>query len=348
MLVPESFVLPLSAAAMAALSSFGAGFGVLQALRAWRVLDQPNARSSHAVPTPRGGGLGIMAVTAAGWVWVADASRGNEASVLLAGAVVLGVVSFLDDRRPLPWRLRFGVQIVTAAALVAVLGTGTTQPLLPALVLAGVGVLLVVGYANAFNFMDGINGLAAGQAVVSGLGLAGVAVAAGVSVGHPAVGAALLVAGASAGFLPHNFPRARMFMGDVGSVPLGFLLMGITLWLARDAGWRWLPVLGVVHLNFVLDTSVTLIRRARRGEVLHQAHREHFYQRLVRAGWSHQRTTLVELILNGGLIALATAGAEASFAWGCGASAGAGAVWLLLFAAAGRALRKAEECPGSC
>lgn len=326
-----------SALLAAAASSYVVGFAVLKALHAWQVLDRPNERSSHVVPTPRGGGLGIVAAATAGLGWVSTAAGGGiVAAVLLAGAGVLGAVSFFDDRHPLPWRLRFAVQVVAGTVFVGFLGTAVTMPWPLALVAAALGVLLVVSYANAFNFMDGINGLAAGQALVSGLGLAALAIRVGLPADHPAVMAALLVAGAAAGFLPYNFPRAKMFMGDVGSVPLGFLLMGLTLWVARDAGWRWLPVFGIVHLNFVLDTSVTMARRALRGEVLHQAHREHFYQRLVRAGWSHERTTISELLLNGVLIGLAMIGARESLIWGYGAIAVAVVAWMLFFVMAER------------
>jgi UDP-N-acetylmuramyl pentapeptide phosphotransferase/UDP-N-acetylglucosamine-1-phosphate transferase len=114
----------------------------------------------------------------------------------------------------------------------------------------------------------------------------------------------VLLAGCAVGFLPHNFPQARMFMGDVGSVPLGFLLMFLSVWLARDGGgWLWLP-LGALHAGFVLDTSITMIRRALRGEKVQEAHREHFYQRLVRAGWSHPAVTGVQMMLSVGLLAM--------------------------------------------
>jgi UDP-N-acetylmuramyl pentapeptide phosphotransferase/UDP-N-acetylglucosamine-1-phosphate transferase len=155
--------------------------------------------------------------------------------------------------------------------------------------------LWCAGYANVFNFMDGIDGLAAAQAVLTGLGTAIVSMVAGLSVRHPAVVLGITIAGAAGGFLPHNSPRARMFMGDVSSVPLGFMLAVITIWVARDAGW-WLVIpLGLLHANFWMDSGITLIRRKLRGEVLHQAHREHFYQRLVRSGWSHISVTCWEM-----------------------------------------------------
>ena len=145
--------------------------------------------------------------------------------------------------------------------------------------------------------MDGINGLAGSQVLMTGVGTALVALAAGAPTHHPAVRLSLLVAGAAAGFLPHNFPRARVFMGDSGSVPLGFLLTVLGCWIARDFGWALVIPLGMLHANFAFDTGVTLVRRWRRGEVLHQGHREHFYQRLTRGGWSHTKVTMFEVIL---------------------------------------------------
>jgi UDP-N-acetylmuramyl pentapeptide phosphotransferase/UDP-N-acetylglucosamine-1-phosphate transferase len=280
----------------ACLSSFVVGYGVFGLLRACQVIDRPNERSSHVRPTIRGGGIGIMAVilTVAGWLgW-----REREWIVGLFGvaALVLALVSFWDDRKPLPWRVRLGAHFGAAFAMLVGLFRAE-PPVSPAM--AGLFGLLIMlwfmGYANAFNFMDGINGLAAGQALVAGVGTAIVGAASGLPAGHPAVVLAIALAGAAAGFLPHNFPRARMFMGDVGSVPLGFMLAVLTIWVARDAGW-WLVVpLGLLHMNFWMDSGVTLLRRILRGDALHQAHREHFYQRLNRSGWSHASVTGWEL-----------------------------------------------------
>jgi UDP-N-acetylmuramyl pentapeptide phosphotransferase/UDP-N-acetylglucosamine-1-phosphate transferase len=156
--------------------------------------------------------------------------------------------------------------------------------------------------------MDGINGIAAGQAIITGLGMAVLVWLAG----HPTqvsdfpfrfqdsgfslpVLLSFCVAGAALGFLPHNFPQARMFMGDVGSAPLGFLLAVLALWLARDHGWWLLPPLVLLHANFTLDTAITLVRRVLRGEKWYDAHREHFYQRLIRSGKSHAFVTGCEM-----------------------------------------------------
>ncbi len=275
------------------------GYVVLRRLKRWQVVDLPNVRSSHERPTPRGGGLGIVAVVLLGGAWDAWRSGGTMLWVVLAAAAVLGAVSFWDDRKSLPWTLRICVQaagaLVVAAMLAWPLAADRGVPL--AVMAVAVIAFAIVGYSNAFNFMDGINGIAASQAAVTGLGTIAVAVAAGVKFAHPALVLAAIIAGAAAGFLPHNFPHARMFMGDVGAIFLGFGLAAIAVWIAADHGWWLLVPLGCLHANFILDTAITVIRRISREEVFHQAHREHFYQRLIRAGWSHTRVTLTEAAL---------------------------------------------------
>jgi UDP-N-acetylmuramyl pentapeptide phosphotransferase/UDP-N-acetylglucosamine-1-phosphate transferase len=202
--------------------------------------------------------------------------------------------------RTLSWKVRFGTHgLVSAAFLYGLARQGGFEGL-SVLMASGLGIVLflfLAGYANAFNFMDGINGIAASQAAVTGLGTIAVAHVAGISFAHPALVLTAIIAGAAAGFLPHNFPKARMFMGDVGAVFLGFGLAAIAVWIAADHGWWLLVPLGCLHANFILDTAITVVRRILRGEVFHQAHREHFYQRLVRAGWSHARVTLTEAVL---------------------------------------------------
>jgi UDP-N-acetylmuramyl pentapeptide phosphotransferase/UDP-N-acetylglucosamine-1-phosphate transferase len=276
------------------------GFPVYRLLSRLGLLDKPNDRSSHAVPTVRGGGLGIVAI-----VLVLGGAAGLHPPSVLPVAWLLLLfglagVSFVDDLRSLSWKVRFGTHgLVSAAFLYALARQGGFEGLsIP--MASGLGIVLflfLAGYANAFNFMDGINGIAASQAAVTGLGTIAVAVAAGVTVAHPTLVLAAIIAGAAAGFLPHNFPKARMFMGDVGAVFLGFGLAAIAIWIAAGRGWWLLVPLGCLHANFVLDTAITVVRRILRGEVFHQAHREHFYQRLVRAGWSHTRVTLTEVAL---------------------------------------------------
>jgi UDP-N-acetylmuramyl pentapeptide phosphotransferase/UDP-N-acetylglucosamine-1-phosphate transferase len=190
--------------------------------------------------------------------------------------------------------------------------------------------------------MDGINGLAAGQAIVTGLGMAllGSVVSGQSSMVSPPVLLSLVIAGACAGFLPHNFPKARMFMGDVGSAPLGFLLAALVVWIARDYGWWLLIPLGLLHANFVLDTGLTLARRILRGERWYEAHREHFYQRLIRAGKSHPFVTGVEMALQGVVLGLMVLYLYASAPVRAGLIALVILMWLAFFAYCERLFRR--------
>lgn len=314
-------------------ASYALGFLVNWWLLHQGVLDRPNERSSHTSPTPRGGGIAIMVVIWGGAAWLKAQPQFSMVLIGLVGSIALAVVSFLDDRRSVSWWMRLGLQFLAAVVSVASLGwSGSGQGWNLAVIISPVLVFWITGYANAFNFMDGINGLAAGQALLTGVGTALVAVAAGVNVGHPAVALSLLLGGAAAGFLPHNFPRARMFMGDVGSVPLGFLLAFLTGWIAHDHGWWLLLPLGCLHANFVLDTAITLVRRWRQREALHKAHRDHFYQRLNRAGCSHSAVTATELGLQLVIVSLATAAAKGGPLAKVGVLVATAAMWLIFFA----------------
>lgn len=307
-------------------------FARLALLRAG-VIDQPNARSSHLQPTARGGGLGFVATWILGWLLFRPAFDGSWILPgLLGAALFLAVVSFLDDVRSLSVWLRLGAQ-----GLVALVGLLLLKPawpdvaLLPQLLAWSAAWVWLVGYTNAFNFMDGINGLAALQAVVSAAGMAGVALAAGGHATEPSVWLALLLSGSVAGFVPYNFPRAKMFMGDVGSAPLGFLLAAASLWIARDHGCSLLLPLMALQAGFVLDTGVTLLRRCWRGERIFQAHREHFYQRLVRSGWSHTAATSLQIGIQVVISALIPAVISTHPAWLPVAVAGTCLSWGLFF-----------------
>jgi len=269
--------------------------------------DKPNDRSSHLIPTVRGGGLGVVAAilllgSLANW------PPSRQFAGFTLSLSLLATVSLWDDWRPISWRIRFGAQAVVAIFFVSehLRGAGLMMMSSP-WALAGVAVvfcLFLVGYANAFNFMDGINGLAAGQAVLTGLGTAAIGIRAGIPMSHPAMTLAIILAGASAGFLPHNFPQARMFMGDVGSVSLGFSLAALAVWLAADCNWALLFPFALLHSNFILDAAITVVRRTRNGAAYHTAHRDHFYQHLARAGQSHVQVTLWESALQTMAIAI--------------------------------------------
>ncbi|MHB1085900.1 MAG: MraY family glycosyltransferase [Thiobacillus sp.] len=236
-------------------------------------MDHPNARSLHETPTPRIGGLGIMAGVFVAAVWLAD---GALLPVMLA-AVALAAVSVLDDVRSLPATVRLLAHLVVAAACLLALGLSGWTWLL--------GTLAVVWMTNLYNFMDGSDGLAGGMAAI---GFSALALAAWLG---DAPGLAVLcasIAAAALAFLRFNFPPARVFMGDAGSIPLGFLAAVLGILGAQQNVWPWLfPLL--VFSPFIVDASVTLARRGLRGEKIWLAHRSHYYQRVVLLGASHRQ-----------------------------------------------------------
>jgi UDP-N-acetylmuramyl pentapeptide phosphotransferase/UDP-N-acetylglucosamine-1-phosphate transferase len=253
-------------------------------------LDTPNDRSLHANPVPRTGGIAIIAGVA-----VACALAPPGPAVTLGAALALGAVSFLDDLRHLPTLARLAAHLAAAAA-VLVYELGYAEPVLFATFL-----LAIVWYTNLYNFMDGSDGLAGGMAVI---GFGAYAIAAQLSGASPFAALCAAVAAAAAGFLVFNFPPARLFMGDAGSVPLGFLAgaLGVVGW-GRGYWPIWFPLL--VFAPFVCDATLTLLRRALRRERVWQAHRDHYYQRLVRMGFGHRGTALIEYAVMGGCAAIA-------------------------------------------
>lgn len=295
---------------LSAVLSYALGFFAFRELRKLGLIDQPNARSSHQQPTVRGGGVAVMKTILLGLGLITFRRLDPTMLVILCAAATLAVVSFADDWKSLRASVRFLCHTLAAVAALfafraAVPALTISEELtwtLPPLLALGLGFLWFAGYTNAFNFMDGINGLAAGQAVASSLGLVLIT---GLATGKwndtPTL-AALAIGGAALGFLPHNFPKPRMFMGDVSSAPLGFLLAVVTVWIAHKNGWWLMIPLALLHANFVLDTALTLLRRMARGERWYAPHREHFYQRLIRSGKNHTFVTSVEMALQGVVI----------------------------------------------
>jgi Fuc2NAc and GlcNAc transferase len=277
--------------------------GVIRRLALARgVLDVPNARSSHLLPTPRGGGVAIV-VTVLPAIGVMYA-RGNVASdlaaALLIGGPLVALIGFIDDLRSVSVSARLAVQFAAFGWCVYCLGSLPPIDLGFAVVNLGVGgsiaaVVFLVWFLNIYNFMDGIDGIASVEAI-SVMTFATLLLF--WQRGEPSIVFALLaVAAAAAGFLIWNWPPARIFMGDAGSGFLGFFVGAIawaTIVRGRLSIWVWLILLGV----FVVDATVTLLRRWSRGANLTEAHRSHAYQRLSRKYQSHLKITLGVLIIN--------------------------------------------------
>jgi len=276
----------------------------------FRSLDHPNERSLHSAPTPRSGGIAILASILIGMGLAAIAyavilpSKGflpkgfASASVWILGSIALvTVVSFLDDRGGLPVWVRFGAQAVAAAIVVWGVGLKLSSVPIPGVGTMTLGwfagpisVLFLLWMTNLYNFMDGMDGFAGGMTAI-GFGFLAFF---GWRAGHPfMLLATSVVAASAAGFLVHNFPPARIFMGDVGSIPLGFTAGALMLLGVRDRLFDiWVPLL--IFSPFILDATVTMLRRAWRGARIWEGHREHYYQRLVLSGWSHRRSVLAE------------------------------------------------------
>ena len=253
--------------------------------RASRVaLDEPNARSLHTTAVPRTGGIGLLLGIAAGWAIIAP----QLPWAWWAALALLIAVSLLDDLRGLSAVVRLAAHLLAAAlAAVALI---PSPGALPVIVIA----VLAIGWmCNLYNFMDGSDGLAGGMAV-SGFLFFAIAAALAGSTQFALLN--LAVAAAAAGFLLHNFHPARIFLGDAGAVPLGFLAatLGLIGWLQRDWTW-WFPLL--VFSPFIVDASMTLARRLFSGARVWEAHRDHYYQRLVQLGLGHRGTALAEYAL---------------------------------------------------
>ena len=259
------------------------------------LLDQPNQRSMHRQPTPRGGGAAIVIVCLVGVGIAALGGVRPQWSVLvgyIAGALLIASVSWIDDVRSVPFGLRLAVQLLAAALVLVGLGVhpDAASPfghIGPGWLVVVLSLLWTVGLTNVYNFMDGIDGLAATQGIVAGLGWA---VAALLS-NQPWIALlALLIAASSLGFLRDNWPPATVFMGDVGSAFLGFTFAFITLVAAQHA-ITFVVVGGLFLWPFIFDTAFTMIRRLSRGENVFVAHRSHLYQRLVLSGWHQAAVT---------------------------------------------------------
>jgi UDP-N-acetylmuramyl pentapeptide phosphotransferase/UDP-N-acetylglucosamine-1-phosphate transferase len=268
-----------------ALAAFAAStvciLGLLTSFGRRLLLDRPNARSLHAQAVPRSGGIAIAAGVATGAV-ISPAGLG----IVLMFAGLLAVVSLIDDIRELPPSARLAAHLAAAGAVLA-WPLGISEPFAFLLLL-----LALAWSTNLYNFMDGADGLAGSMTIV---GFCAYAIAAYQSGHFQLAGLCAAIAAAAVVFLSVNFPPAKIFMGDVGSVPIGFLTgaIGVAGW--RDGAWPlWFPAL--VFAPFACDATLTLLKRLLRRERVWNAHREHYYQRLVQMGFGHRGTLAIEVL----------------------------------------------------
>jgi len=272
-----------------------------------RLLDIPNERSSHSSPTPRGGGLAIAVTTIGGivlaamWNWISW----DLAIALAGGGTMIAAVGWIDDHKDLPALTRFAVQFTSAAWAIFWLGGLKSLSVGFAEVHLGIvgsilGIIGIVWAINLYNFVDGIDGLAAGEAISTGV-IGGLLLIKTGNTGLAMI--ALLIAAANAGFLPLNWAPAKLFMGDVGSGLLGYLFAVLAV---ASENVHAVPLLLWVLLlgAFVFDATVTLCRRIAHGERWYHAHHSHAYQRMVQAGKSHATVSSSILAINMVLAAL--------------------------------------------
>ena len=291
---------PMNSALVAAAVAFATACVLTPVFRAWArrrgLLDVPNDASSHQVPTPRNGGfaivLGILAGTAAAGGWR------EHGAVLIGCAFLVAAFTAIDEFKPLPRLLRLVVQVGLAAlpfVLAPELAPARIEILPLGLFAIPFAVLWLVGALNGFNFMDGLNGLASAAAIVSGITISVLGVVHGDA---PATVIGAAIAAAAAGFVPWNLPSGSIFMGDVGSATLGFLIGLCVLHLTRIG----VPFLAAALplLSFVSDAFLAVVRRALKGERFFATrHKSHFYQRLNQQGWSHAAVTGAWTVLMG-------------------------------------------------
>ena len=284
---------------------------------------------------PRGGGIPVVGVALAAWLalWLLDACAGCGTLfwVVLAGALALAAVSWLDDLRGgLPALPRLLVQIVAVGAgMTALPGDGLVfQGAVPAIVDHALAALAWLWFVNLFNFMDGIDGLSGVEGASLGLGTFLLVLLGAAPAGLGPLG--LVLAGVSLGFLLWNWHPAKIFLGDVGSVPLGYLGGWLMLALAATGAWQAALLLPAYYLA---DATVTLAARLLRRRRVWEAHREHFYQRIVARGWSHARVAGLisghNLLLVGLAVASQQGAAAAVAALAAGVILVAGLLWYL-------------------
>lgn len=310
--------LSLTALVAFVLTLVAAYAGSMLAMRSQTLLDSPNERSSHNLAVSRAGGVAMLVATVAGLFVIAAFSSDNEtrhaAVQFLVLAVFAGGVGLADDRANLSAPVKFGGQVLVAAAFVWWVGplAQASIPYFGMVELGSAGVLVtvfwIVAFLNVFNFMDGVNGIAGGAAAIGLMFFAIVAGQAGLGAGAVI---ALLALAATLGFLPANVVRGQLFMGDCGSHFLAFIIAGLAVYAANASDGRVNPLLmPTIFLPFIIDVAFTLTHRIMRKRNILVAHREHIYQLILQCGATHATVAA----FYAGAVAFCAAGAIAMLA----------------------------------
>jgi UDP-N-acetylmuramyl pentapeptide phosphotransferase/UDP-N-acetylglucosamine-1-phosphate transferase len=282
-----------------------------------QLLDHPNERSSHSLPTPRGGGLAIVLLVTGTGIWFMREADWSRDLVYIVCGLIIAFLGWRDDTHSLSPRVRFAVQGLVAAVSIWGLGyfSSVTIPLFGKLQLGAVGIVItflwIIGLTNAYNFMDGIDGIAGGVAFAAGLGWVMLASNITYLANSFVFWIALAIAAGSLGFLGHNWHPAKIFMGDVASTFLGYSFAVMPLMAANAEGDA--LMLGTLLMwTFIMDAGVTFIRRALKRENVFAAHRTHLYQRLVIGGYSHAKVSALYIVLTFIALFLASAWGDGS------------------------------------
>ena len=317
-----ALLITLGAWLLASLVTWTLTHVALKLLSVHGVVDHPNERSSHQRPAPTGGGIAVVGVALSGWMLIALLTgKLADTWFIVVAAAGLAMISFIDDVRNLPLLPRLTAHVFAAALGLALLPD--TALLFGGLVSPWADRLLTgiawVWFINLFNFMDGIDGITGVETitVAGGLALALLLMVAGADSDWYRAPLAAVLAGAATGFLVLNWHPARLFLGDAGSISLGYLLGWLLVWSACVHGLWWLAL--VLPLYYWADATATLLARGARGEKFWRAHRQHAYQVAVQAGASHAAVAGFIALLNCALVLLALA-----------AAAGIVPVWLML------------------
>ena len=279
--------------------SYLAVYGIRWYAERRQILDRPNERSSHTSPTPRGGGLAIVVLILGVGTWFVIQAGVNRRLLYLVCGAIIAWLGWRDDLHSLSARLRFMVQGIAAA--ISILGLGyfkvVTIPMFGEIQLGVIGIVItflwIVGLTNAYNFMDGINGMAGGVALSAGIGWMWLAS----NINNPFVfWIALAITAGSLGFLGHNWSPAKIFMGDVGSTFLGYSFAVLPL-ISSDQGGDALLLGTLLMWTIIMDAGVTFISRLIKRENILAPHRSHLYQRLVIAGYKHETVSSLYILL---------------------------------------------------